>query len=137
MMTSAPRSRCAAHTRYRAPELLLGATRYGPQVDMWSVGCILGELLLHRPLLPGQTELKQLELICELLGTPHERIWPSLPSLPLWGKLGARLPEQPYNELPSRFAKIRPSESTLCLLDSLLTFDPARRVSAAQAVSHR
>jgi serine/threonine protein kinase len=40
---------------YRAPELLLGSQRYGPGIDMWSAGCILGELLLNQPLLPGPT----------------------------------------------------------------------------------
>ena len=40
---------------YRTPELLFGTTRYGPSVDLWSVGCILGELLLHRPLLRRRT----------------------------------------------------------------------------------
>ena len=45
---------------YRAPELLLGAERYGPEVDMWSIGCIFGELLLKEPLLQGKNEVEQL-----------------------------------------------------------------------------
>lgn len=50
---------------YRAPELLLGAAEYGAPVDMWAVGCIVGELLLHRPLMPASTELKQFELMVQ------------------------------------------------------------------------
>lgn len=46
------------------------------------LGCIFGELLKHRPLLPGKTEIKQLELIFQLLGTPNERIWPGFNKLP-------------------------------------------------------
>jgi cyclin-dependent kinase 12/13 len=42
---------------YRAPELLLGASRYGAAVDLWSAGCILGELYSGRPILPGRTEV--------------------------------------------------------------------------------
>ena len=63
------------------PELLLGATRYGFPIDLWSVGCIVGELLLHRPLVPASTEVRQLELLCELLGTPNERLWPDVDAL--------------------------------------------------------
>lgn len=42
---------------YRAPELLLGATDYGTGIDMWSVGCILAELLIGKPIMPGRTEV--------------------------------------------------------------------------------
>jgi len=45
---------------YRPPELLLGATKYGPSVDMWSTGCILAELLAGKPILPGSTEVRPL-----------------------------------------------------------------------------
>ena len=48
---------------YRCPELLLGATKYSTAVDMWSVGCIFGELLLHKALFPGKSEIDQLQLL--------------------------------------------------------------------------
>lgn len=67
---------------YRAPELLLQAHTQTTSVDMWAAGCILGELLGHRPLLPGRSELGQLELIVDLLGTPSDAIWPEFSSLP-------------------------------------------------------
>lgn len=53
---------------YRAPELLLQSPRQTPALDMWAAGCILGELLANKPLLPGRTEIEQLELIVDLLG---------------------------------------------------------------------
>lgn len=53
---------------YRAPELLFGAKNYTTAIDMWSAGCILGELLLHKPLLPGRSEIQQIEMIIDLLG---------------------------------------------------------------------
>lgn len=53
---------------YRAPELLLGASTHTFAIDMWAAGCILGELLLHKPLIPGKTEIQQIEMIIELLG---------------------------------------------------------------------
>ena len=51
---------------YRAPELLLNARTQTTAIDMWSSGCILGELLAHKPLLPGKSEINQLELVIGL-----------------------------------------------------------------------
>ncbi|CAN0265322.1 unnamed protein product, partial [Laminaria digitata] len=61
---------------YRPPEVLLRTTRYGPAVDMWSVGCILAELLYESPILPGTHEQEQLNLIYSLCGTPTDESWP-------------------------------------------------------------
>lgn len=119
---------------YRAPELLLGAKTYGFAIDMWAVGCILGELLLHRPLMPAPNEMKQLEMMCDLLGTPNERIWPEFSSLPLASSLV--LPSQQFNELPSVFAAKRLTAETLALLNSMLTYDPSKRISARAAIEH-
>lgn len=58
---------------YRAPELLLQAPTQTTSVDMWAAGCILGELLGHKPLLPGRSEIQQLELIVDLLGLKQIR----------------------------------------------------------------
>lgn len=55
---------------YRAPEILMGAKHYSAAVDVWSVGCIFGELLGRRILFQAQSPVQQLELITELLGTP-------------------------------------------------------------------
>lgn len=55
---------------YRAPEILMGARHYSAAVDVWSVGCIFGELLGRRILFQAQSPVQQLELITELLGTP-------------------------------------------------------------------
>lgn len=59
---------------YRAPELLLQSPRQTPALDMWAAGCILGELLANKPLLPGRTEIEQLELIVDLLGELYDKI---------------------------------------------------------------
>lgn len=61
---------------YRAPEILLGDSHYSAAVDLWSAGCIMGELMQHRPLLPGNSDQEQLNHIINLLGTPNETIWP-------------------------------------------------------------
>lgn len=59
---------CVVTLWYRAPELLLGSRTHSTAIDMWAAGCILGELLTHKPLLPGKSEIQQIELIIELLG---------------------------------------------------------------------
>lgn len=60
----------------RSPELLFGARQYGTGVDMWAVGCILAELLLRVPFLPGESDLDQLTRIFQVFGTPNEQNWP-------------------------------------------------------------
>jgi cyclin-dependent kinase 10 len=86
--------------RYRAPELLLGAEMYGTAVDCWALGCIMGELLNHAPLMPGRAELHQFELIVRLLGSPSDAIWPGMSSLPL--AKAFHLPAQPYNNISTK-----------------------------------
>jgi serine/threonine protein kinase len=63
---------------YRPPEILLGATHYGPAVDVWSAGCILAELFLKKPLFAGKSELDQLRLVVDMLGAPHIDAWQHL-----------------------------------------------------------
>ncbi|CAG8756698.1 2551_t:CDS:2, partial [Acaulospora morrowiae] len=67
---------------YRAPELLLGSPFYSTEVDMWSVGCIFGELLTSFALFPGESEIDQLFKIFWVLGTPNEKLWPKVDELP-------------------------------------------------------
>jgi glycogen synthase kinase 3 beta len=55
---------------YRAPELIFGATEYDTQIDIWSVGCVMAELLLGHPLFPGESGVDQLVEIIKILGTP-------------------------------------------------------------------
>jgi cell division cycle 2-like protein len=61
---------------YRAPELLLGTDIYGPAIDMWSVGCILAELILKDPLMMGKGELDQIDKIFRIFGNPTQDSWP-------------------------------------------------------------
>eukprot|EP00923_Selenidium_pygospionis_P043718 GHVN01075471.1.p1 GENE.GHVN01075471.1~~GHVN01075471.1.p1 ORF type:complete len:304 (-),score=69.01 GHVN01075471.1:127-1038(-) len=118
---------------YRAPELLLGANRYGPAIDIWATGCVFGELLLHRPLMAGSDEASQIVEICKLLGTPKEAIWPSLTSYPNYLKM-LPFPNNPYNNLEERFPTA--TKHTLDLLNRLLAFDPQKRITALQALEH-
>ncbi|XP_014253825.1 cyclin-dependent kinase 10 [Cimex lectularius] len=115
---------------YRSPELLLQAKTQTTAVDMWAAGCILGELLGHRPLLPGRSELAQLELIVDLLGTPSDSIWPEYSSLPALANF--TLKHQPYNNLKQRFPWL--SAAGLRLLNFLFMFDPKKRATADECL---
>lgn len=55
---------------YRAPELIFGSTEYNQNIDVWSVGCVIAELLLGQPLFPGDSGVDQLVEIIKVLGTP-------------------------------------------------------------------
>lgn len=61
---------------YRSPELLFGARGYGTGVDLWAVGCILGELFLRKAIFPGESDIDQLVKIFTVLGVPKEEDWP-------------------------------------------------------------
>ncbi|XP_045843517.1 cyclin-dependent kinase 10 isoform X4 [Meles meles] len=111
---------------YRAPELLLGTTTQTTSIDMWAMGCILAELLAHKPLLPGTSEIHQVDLIVQLLGTPSENIWPGFSRLPLVGQYSLR--KQPYNNLKHKFPWL--SEAGLRLLNFLFMYDPKKRATA-------
>lgn len=59
---------------YRAPEIMLTWQKYTYAVDMWSVGCIMAEMILGRPLFPGKDHVHQFTLITEILGKPSEEV---------------------------------------------------------------
>ncbi|KAG1331332.1 cyclin-dependent kinase G-2 [Cocos nucifera] len=124
---------------YRAPELLLGAKEYSTAIDMWSLGCIMAELLAKEPLFNGKTEFDQLDKIFRTLGTPNEKIWPGFAKLP---GVKVNFVKQPYNRLREKFPPTsfsgRPtlSEAGFDLLNKLLTYDPEKRITAEAALKH-
>lgn len=125
---------------YRAPEILLGAKEYSTAIDMWSVGCIMAELLAKEPLFKGKTEVEQLDKIFKTLGTPNEKIWPGIANLP---GSSAKFVKQPYNLLRKKFPATSfigsPALTDLGfdLLSKLLTYDPEKRITAEDALNHK
>lgn len=118
---------------YRAPELLLNCSEYTSAIDIWSVGCILGEILTRQPLFPGRDYVHQLRLITELIGSPDDA------SLGFLRSNNARryvrqLPRYPRQQFAARFPNSSPR--AVDLLEKMLIFDPSRRITADEALCH-
>ncbi|KAG6490956.1 probable serine/threonine-protein kinase At1g09600 [Zingiber officinale] len=114
---------------YRPPELLLGATKYGVSVDLWSAGCILAELFVGKPIMPGRTEVEQLHKIFKLCGSPSEEYWKKskLPHATVFK------PQYQYKRCIAETFRDFPS-SAITLLESLLALEPKSRGTTASAL---
>ncbi|KAF1837055.1 Pkinase-domain-containing protein [Decorospora gaudefroyi] len=133
---NAPLTQLVVTLWYRSPELLLGTRDYSTEVDMWSVGCIFGELILKEPILSGKNEVDQLSLIFSLCGLPSEKTWPAFYRLPNARSL--KLPRDPQHKTPgfnrARFPFL--TASGIDLLSALLSLNPENRPSATDVLSH-
>jgi cyclin-dependent kinase 10 len=92
---------------------------------------ILGELLLNKPLLPGTSEIAQIDMIVDLLGTPSEHIWPGFDALPACKNF--TLKQQPYNNLKTKFPLL--TQAGLRLLNVLFMYDPKKRATSEEGLS--
>ena len=116
---------------YRAPEVLLGQKEYSLGVDIWAIGCIFAELHEQKTLFMGDSEIDQIFRIFQFFGTPTEATWPGIsqlpdfkPTFPKWK------PANPADVLK----KMKPDAIDLFL--KLVALDPAKRISAMEALKH-
>ncbi|KAL1960111.1 hypothetical protein VTO42DRAFT_283 [Malbranchea cinnamomea] len=116
---------------YRAPEILLGGRQYSTGVDMWSVGAIFAEMCTRKPLFPGDSEIDEIFKIFKVLGTPDERTWPGVTSFP---DFKTSFPKWKREDLRKYVPGLEPNG--IALLEAMLEYDPARRISAKQACVH-
>ena len=132
-VTSSQMTDYVATRWYRSPEVLLTYKKYTGAMDMWSVGCIFGELLLRRPLLPGTDANNQIEIILNLLGTPDEKDIESIPNPRAKEKL-IRLAKRSARPLENIFKDANPD--ALDLLRRMLEFCPEKRITVEEALAH-
>ncbi|CAP96522.1 Pc21g16250 [Penicillium rubens Wisconsin 54-1255] len=119
---------------YRPPELLLGETRYGPAVDVWSAACVCMEMFTKKAVFPGEGgELSQVDKIYNALGTPTKTEWPDLVEMP-WFHLmrpterRKRVFEDVYRDVLTTGA--------MDLISSIFRYDPSQRPSAEDVLKH-
>jgi serine/threonine protein kinase len=118
---------------YRAPEVLLTYRHYTEAMDVWSVGVILGELFIRRPLLPGNDANHQCELIFNLIGTPSEQDLMNIPN-PRSRDKALRFAPRMGKPFECVFHNCNPLG--IDLLKRLLVFDPQQRITVEEALNH-
>ncbi|PVD37635.1 hypothetical protein C0Q70_00232 [Pomacea canaliculata] len=116
---------------YRAPEILLGSTRYATAVDIWSMGCMFAEMINRRPLFHGDSEIDQLFRIFRTLGTPTEETWPGVSQLPDYK---ATFPCWKGSQLHTAVKGL--DNQGMDLLQKMLLFDTVHRISAKVILRH-
>ena len=122
---------------YRPPELLLGLRKYTTAIDMWGVGCIFGEMFEKSPILAGDTDLNQAQVIFDLIGTPNEENMPGWNALPGYsgnGHTGLKDFKMREGNIDRRFSKLSPP--ALSLLKNLLCLNWRTRLNAYDALRH-
>ncbi|CEG71452.1 Putative Mitogen-activated protein kinase [Rhizopus microsporus] len=118
---------------YRAPEIMLTFKEYTKAIDVWSVGCILAEMLSGKPLFPGRDYHHQLTLILDVLGTP---------TMDDFYGIKSRRARDYIRSLPFKkripFSRLLPNANPLAvdLLEKLLTFNPEKRITVEEALKH-
>ena len=119
---------------YRPPEILLGAKLYSVPVDLWSIGCVIGEMATGAPLFAGDSEIDTIFKIFQKLGTPSEQVWPGVSELPDYKASFPKWPPRGWAQI--RNTKQQVGTDGIDLLENLMCYAPTRRLSACRALQH-
>lgn len=131
--TSGPYTEYVSTRWYRAPECILTSGSYGPEVDIWAVGCMLYELLTARPLFPGKHEIDQISRIHNIVGTPSRDVLAKFRQNPNT-QISFSFPQKNPQDLHKILPKM--SQGTIDLLSHLLIYNPVDRITAHDALEH-
>ena len=116
---------------YRPPELVLGATFYTTQVDVWSMGCVIAELILNKPIFAGKSASDQMKEIMKILGTPKQEEIKTMND-----KFKGKLPKIEGKSWKDVFKGKTNDELYIDLVSNLLVYEPLKRFSPYQALLH-
>eukprot|EP00644_Phytophthora_capsici_P004305 jgi/Phyca11/83769/gw1.17.728.1 len=119
---------------YRAPELLLGDTKYSKSVDIWAIGCIMGELIEGQPMFPGESEIDQLYLIQKMLGPLQKRHMELFATNPRFS--GLKIPEVKVPETLYRRYYGRVSKKAISFLEGAIQLCPEDRFTSEECLKH-
>lgn len=112
---------------YQPPEILLECPTYGLEADLWSAGCVFAELFCRKPILRGESQINQINLIIDLIGSPSPNVWPDYPKCQALSKIS--LKRQPFNRLGEKFRELGCTQIA-DMVSNLLVYDPSKRMSA-------
>ena len=120
---------------YRSPELLLSGGIYGPEVDYWAIGCIMGELADGNPMFPGEDEVDQLDCIIKILGNLPENLVNMYYENPIYNGKDLFKIKKPET-LEKRYMGIL-SPTAIDFMKGLLELDPSKRLSGDNVFKHK
>merc|ERR1712187_237843 len=119
---------------YRAPEILLGTSLYSVPVDLWSIGCVIGEMATGAPLFAGDSEIDTIFKIFQKLGTPTEQMWPGVSELPDFKPTFPRWPTRSWSAIRNTAQQV--GSDGIDLLEKQTAYDPKLRISARKSMQH-
>ena len=119
---------------YRPPEIFLGYRYYGTEVDMWSAGCVIGELALGYVLMPGESDSWQPVEIADFCG-PVDDLWPEVVTMPHYDLISGMM-DSPH---PPKIRRVfsRFSLAFQNMMQDMLTVNPLYRLDLASAINHK
>ena len=120
---------------YRAPEMILGQGNYGPEVDFWSIGCLMGEMASGNPMFPGENQINQLEYIIKLLGPLPDCLVDLYNKNPKFNNDKLFTLDKPET-LEKRFGNILSSDA-IDFMKGLLELDPKKRLNYTTVFNHK
>ncbi|KAH0786396.1 Cyclin-dependent kinase 1 [Histomonas meleagridis] len=130
-----PFTPCDIDVTYKSPECLLKAERYGPPSDLWSVGCVIAQMVTPErvPIFNGDSQIDQIAKIYQILGTPDDSVWDEFSLLDSIPNIDSYTKKNLVDFIAEPYSK---DDNLIDLLEKLFIYDPSKRISAEEAINH-